>query len=172
VLLADPEGLVMSMMCWVMGLSSTQIGKLRATPKLASDLALVAQDGQMRARLDYAIKQMPPERREAFETRMRASLDATTAGREAQTQIGEARARLAGLGSLEQALDLEKSWHILHYLMTGHIDDSDAPGNALVTGEPIGDDVGYGPARLHDEDATRSFGQFLATLDVTQLLRV
>jgi Domain of unknown function (DUF1877) len=159
----------MSMICWVLGLSSTQIGALRAKPALASDLAMVAENDQMRARLDEVIKRMPPERRAAFEAQYRNSVETAPAAREVQARIGEARPRLDGIGPFEQALNLEKSWHMLHYLATGHTDASNAPGDALLTGEPLGEDTGYGPARLHDETATRQFGQFLQTLDLAQL---
>ena len=117
----------MSMICWVLGLSPAQIKALRATPSLASDVAMVAV-------LDEMTKTMPPEKRQAFQQRM-----------------SEARARLAPIGPLEQALSIEKSWHMLHYLFTGHVDASDAPGNALLTGQAVGENLGYGPARLQDE---------------------
>jgi hypothetical protein len=122
----------------------------------------------MRARLDEAMMRMPPERRTASEAQ-RGAFEATPGAREAQAWLGEARARLARIGPFEQALNLEKSWHILHYLVTGHTDDSSAPGDALLTGESLGEDAGYGPARLHDEIKTREFGQFLETLDLAEL---
>jgi hypothetical protein len=133
----------MSMICWVVGLSSTQIGALRAKPSLASDLAMVAENDQMRARLDEVIKRMPPERRAAFEAQYRNSVEAAPAARAVQARIGEARTWLARIGPFEQALNLEKSWHMLHYLATGHTDVSNAPGDALLTGEPLGEDAGY-----------------------------
>jgi len=160
----------MSMMCRVLGLSSAQIGALRATPTLPTDLAGVSQSDLMMARLDEAMARMPPERRAAAEASFRASLDATPAMREARARIAEARARIAGIGPFEQPLSLEKSWHMIHYLATGHTDASDAPGNELLTGEPLGEDAGYGPARLHDEIATRNFARFLETLDLAHML--
>ncbi|HEY6621354.1 MAG TPA: YfbM family protein [Steroidobacteraceae bacterium] len=47
-------------------------------------------------------------------------------------------------------LSLEKSWHGLHFLMTGDAWAGDPPLNCLtVGGEQVGDiDVGYGPARI------------------------
>jgi uncharacterized protein DUF1877 len=158
----------MSMMCWVLGLSPAQIGALRATPSLASDLTRVAENNEARVQRDEMIKRMSPEQRSAAEARRR-EFEATPIVREALVRIAEARARVAGIGPFESALDLEKSWHMLHYLFTGHVDDSNAPGNALLTGESIGGDVGYGPARLHDETATREFARFLETLDVARL---
>jgi hypothetical protein len=47
-------------------------------------------------------------------------------------------------------LSLEKSWHGLHFLMTGEVWTGDPPLNFLTLGgEQVGDiDVGYGPARI------------------------
>jgi Domain of unknown function (DUF1877) len=58
-------------------------------------------------------------------------------------------------------LELGKSWHMLHYLFTGHVDASAAPGNALLAGARLGEDLGFGPPRLHDERETRDFARFL-----------
>jgi hypothetical protein len=46
-------------------------------------------------------------------------------------------------------LYLEKSWHVLHWLLTGSAWEGDFPLHFLVAGgTPIGDiDIGYGPAR-------------------------
>lgn len=49
----------------------------------------------------------------------------------------------------ENGLDLEKSWHVLHYLLTGEPEDAPPPlGNAILGGKEIGPDLGYGPARF------------------------
>jgi hypothetical protein len=47
-------------------------------------------------------------------------------------------------------LSLEKSWHGLHFLMTGDVWAGEPPLNFLTLGgEEVGDiDVGYGPARI------------------------
>jgi len=80
------------------------------------------------------------------------------------------RARVATFGPFQLLLSLEKSWHIFHYLFTGHADDAAAPGDALLSGTPIGETAGYEPARLQDERACRSFRDFLAPLDVDRLV--
>jgi Domain of unknown function (DUF1877) len=137
----------MSMMCSVLGVTPAQIRALRAKPALVSKLAHVAP-------IDPA---------------------------------------LAPLGPIEKSVSLEKSWHMLHYLFTGHVgawrpgerlsipgedaaygpaylyDESDAPGNLLLSGEELGENVGYGPARLHDEQKTSEFGRFLQGRDVARL---
>jgi hypothetical protein len=159
----------MSMMCWMLGLSPAQIAKLRANPSLASDLAGLAQDEQLQARRAAAMSRLPPEKRAAAEARYRDLMARIPEAKEAETRKAAARARLEPVGPFEQALDLEKSWHIFHYLFTGHIDDAKAPGDALLTGEELGDDLGYGPARLHDERETQDFARFLNALDVARL---
>ena len=57
----------------------------------------------------------------------------------------------------------------MHFLFTGHADAASAPGDTLLTGVPLGRDLGYGPARLHDPADTRAFRDFLATLSVDRL---
>lgn len=48
-----------------------------------------------------------------------------------------------------QALSLEKAWHGLHFLLSGSAWDGEEPlGFLAAGGEPIGEDLGYGPARL------------------------
>jgi hypothetical protein len=52
-------------------------------------------------------------------------------------------------GPTEDGLNLEKSWHVLHYLLTGKAEK--APplvGNAILGGQDIGGDLGCGPARF------------------------
>ena len=46
-------------------------------------------------------------------------------------------------------LELEKVWHLLHFGMTGNTWGGDWPLNFLLTGKEIGEDMGYGPSRLH-----------------------
>lgn len=48
-----------------------------------------------------------------------------------------------------QHLDIDKSWHLIHFLLTGRAWDGEDPlRNVVLGGSEIGDqDVGYGPAR-------------------------
>jgi hypothetical protein len=152
------------MMCWLLGLSSPQIGALKAKPSLVSDLVKAAEDAAHRAAVEDAMKRLSPEERKRVEA-VRAQLQAGTDDKE----VADARERVGMLGPYERAIRLEKSWHMLHYLLTGHVSPSNAPGDLLLTGEDLGEDVGYGPARLHSPVATREFGQFLATQDLARL---
>jgi len=81
------------------------------------------------------------------------------------------------LGPIGPVFDLRKSWHILHYLFTGDVGPGAPPSDALIAGEELGEDLGYGPPRLHDADATRAFAAFLTPynlqprLDLTEMRR-
>ncbi len=64
----------------------------------------------------------------------------------------------SAIGPAESETDLDKSWHGIHYLLTGTAWEGEAPLNFLVQGGvPIGDvDVGYGPARaIMSDDVQR-----------------
>ena len=64
-------------------------------------------------------------------------------------ELTAAGVKLPGDGPDENGLSLEKSWHSLHYLLTGSAHEVDSPlGNAILGGKEIGPDLGYGPARF------------------------
>src|SRR5262245_28760066 len=53
---------------------------------------------------------------------------------------------------LGPALDIEKTWHAIHFLVVGDAWEVRAQEPAtlcILGGEELGDDGGYGPARLH-----------------------
>lgn len=74
------------------------------------------------------------------------------------------------LGDLD-TIDLDKSWHAIHFLLTGSDWDGDFPRGFLVScGEPVGDvDVGYGPARSFTPDQVKEISAYLGQLDHSQL---
>ena len=63
--------------------------------------------------------------------------------------------------------DLDKSWHGLHYLLTGTAWEGEAPLNFLVSGgREVGKlDVGYGPVRVLTAGETRAVRDALSKLD-------
>ena len=70
------------------------------------------------------------------------------------------------------ALALDKSWHVLHYLFTGSAWDGAMPAGALLTGgREVGEDLGYGPARVLTAQETKAFAQFLASQSETALVK-
>jgi len=74
----------------------------------------------------------------------------------------------AGLGTGpddENGLNLEKSWHVLHFLLTGEAENAQPPlGNAILGGKEIGDDLGYGPARFLTPQEVQEVASALTSL--------
>jgi hypothetical protein len=67
-------------------------------------------------------------------------------------------------------LDLGKSWHAIHYLLTGTAwEIGDGAGAAILGGEEIGEDGGYGPARVLDPASVRVVAAELDAMDVETL---
>jgi len=71
---------------------------------------------------------------------------------------------LESLEGSDSVISLEKSWHGLHYVLTGTASDGKPPLNILVDGGvPVGDeDVGYGPARVLDHTGVAALNAALA----------
>lgn len=71
---------------------------------------------------------------------------------------------LEALDGLDDALSLEKSWHGLHFILTGTAWEGDAPLNFLVSGGiPVGEEeIGYGPARIVAADDVPDLRQALS----------
>jgi hypothetical protein len=67
--------------------------------------------------------------------------------------------------------DLDKSWHGIHYLLTGTADEGGAPLDFLVAGGvDVGDeDVGYGPPRAFTSEETRAIAAALAAISDDEL---
>lgn len=71
----------------------------------------------------------------------------------------------------ETVLDLHKSWHLLHYLLTGSSDGGPHPQNMLLLGgREVGEDLGYGPARIVTPEEATAFARALEALDPETLL--
>jgi hypothetical protein len=182
-----------------LGVTPAQIHALRSKPALADKLSLVARIDRFKEHSsDELSQQISPEVRAQFEANQaqQAQYEASPAGQQAKAAVTAVRAAVAPLQPIEKALSLEKSWHMLHYLFTGHVgtwhpgellpsgtipgedaaygpdrlyDHGHAPGDLLLSGEELGENVGYGPARLHDERKTSEFSRFLEGQDLARL---
>lgn len=63
-------------------------------------------------------------------------------------------------------LDLDKSWHGIQYLLNSAAwQIGEGAGAAILGGAEIGEDNGYGPARLIDSETVRAIATALDTLD-------
>jgi hypothetical protein len=72
-----------------------------------------------------------------------------------------------------ERVDLGKTWHAIHFALTGSRLGGDEPLNFLVDeGTPVGDvDVGYGPARVLTSRQVRQLAGALAAVDPDELGR-
>ena len=70
-------------------------------------------------------------------------------------------------------IDLDKAWHGIHFLLTGKAWDKggQAQGLAILGGQDIGPDQGYGPARFVTPPQVADVAAALATLDDAELAR-
>lgn len=86
-------------------------------------------------------------------------------------QLKEAGVRLPG-ETPEDGLNLEKSWHVIHYLLTGSIDQAPPPlGNAVLGGEEIGEDRDYGRVRFLTPPQVREVAKALSAISNDDLFR-
>jgi hypothetical protein len=70
----------------------------------------------------------------------------------------------------EEGLTLEKSWHCLHYLLTGTAWETDTVlGKAILGGAEIGPDMGYGPARYLEPNEVKNVAKALNTVSKEDL---
>ncbi|MEP7363696.1 MAG: YfbM family protein [Acidobacteriota bacterium] len=71
-----------------------------------------------------------------------------------------------------EVLDLHKSWHGLHWLMCQSVWEGPEPyRSAILGGEEIGDDLGYGPPRLVEPAKVEDVARALSMLSVSQLMK-
>lgn len=67
-------------------------------------------------------------------------------------------------------IDLDKAWHGIHFLLTGHADGGDPPlawaitGGEILGDDPEGYDLGYGPALFLTPEQAHAVAQALASI--------
>ena len=72
----------------------------------------------------------------------------------------------------ETFVDLDKAWHGIHWLLTGSQDSTDdVTSEVIFGGKPVGEDLGYGPARLLDPERVRAVASTLRDLPADELRR-
>jgi hypothetical protein len=71
-----------------------------------------------------------------------------------------------GDGELPNSGDVDKAWHCIHFMLTGSADGGPEPLSwALLGGEAIGEDVGYGPARVLRPQQVHDIAKALSPID-------
>lgn len=70
----------------------------------------------------------------------------------------------------DKLLNLDKAWHGLHYLLTGSDWEGEEPLRSVVLGgSEIGEDIGYGSARLIDKEKVEDISRALNELSSDEL---
>ncbi|MFC3742616.1 YfbM family protein [Paractinoplanes deccanensis] len=65
----------------------------------------------------------------------------------------------------DDVIDLDKSWHGIHYLLTGTAwEITEGAGSAILGGTEVGDDNGYGPPRLLQPGEVKTVAAALETV--------
>jgi hypothetical protein len=68
--------------------------------------------------------------------------------------------------------DVHKDWHAIHWLLNGHPEDvGPPPGNAVLGGAELGEDLGYGPMRYLEPAEVSQVAEGLAKIPVDELMR-
>jgi len=72
---------------------------------------------------------------------------------------------------LPRSLDLDKAWHLIHFLLTGEAWGGDGPlGQVVLGGKELPDtDAGCGPFRTLDPQEVREISEALASPDAQSL---
>ncbi|MFZ6749027.1 YfbM family protein [Undibacterium sp. Ren11W] len=62
--------------------------------------------------------------------------------------------------------DVDKSWHCIHFMLCGEVDAGESILSlAILGGSEIGEDVGYGPARIIEASQVREIANALSQID-------
>lgn len=70
----------------------------------------------------------------------------------------------------EQAINLDKAWHGIHYLLNGTAwDVTSIAGQAILGGKEFGIDMGYGPPRVLSSEDVKKVANALSALTPLQL---
>lgn len=69
------------------------------------------------------------------------------------------------------ATDLDKTWHVVHFLLTGSAEDGEGPLSFLLAGgRPVGEvDLGFGPGRLFVREELQEIAQALGRISESDL---
>ena len=149
--------------------------RLRTDPSLVRDVVRESAAGrplpagveeQMKGR--EVIRAMPPEQQKQVFANL---ADRLMSGWKQEIEATGAPARV-GREELGLALDIDKAWHGVHFLLTGTAEEAPGPlGQVVLGGTEIGDDLGYGPARYLAPDAVGTVATALDAASSDELRR-
>lgn len=72
-----------------------------------------------------------------------------------------------GDGEPEHSMDVDKAWHGIHFMLTGQSGGGEGPlALAVLGGEEVGEEMGYGPARFLSPEQVQTVVSALEKLTV------
>lgn len=155
----------MSMIGHLRAVTATQLRSLQKNPSSVKELLhgkLIANSGDVKTAL-LRIHEMA----------MQAMAAGTSKDNEELREQILAELESAGVSANpngEEGLTLEKSWHCLHYLLTGTARETKSVlGKAILGGTEIGPDMGYGPARYLEPNEVKKVAKSLKTVSTKDL---
>ena len=138
----------MSMLCTIFRVTPTQIAAILEDPNLVADL------------LDAPEVYLPVQKPKGFFARL-----FTSSRKSASPEVRPLRPRRLEVIPDSERYELNKTWHILHYLLTGLTEGGDLPASFIMSGGcEIGRDNGYGSPRLLSSDQTQEIATYLKSL--------
>jgi hypothetical protein len=167
------------MLGYVRQIRSDEVLKLREKPAFVKQLLRGPYD--LKAAIRDRLRGKESPRRAAMEAAQARSQEISDQIRQSVRPPGPITAaeyetvmrplRDAGaFGDDKNVLKLGKSWHTLHYLLTGSAEPVDTClGKAILGGAEIGPDLGYGPARLLAPEEVGQAAEALARLSKEDL---
>lgn len=140
----------MGMRLEYVSIPESMIDRLRSEPALAGEALMAAEFAAMPAELLKAMESMQKSMAAQFPGAHQMLAQLTQGG--GGGGAGSSSAGGSSGASLRSGAvrgSLEKAWHALHFVFTGKLDEAPAPTGFLLSGgEEVGEDMGYGPARV------------------------
>lgn len=125
------------------------------------------------AELLEMLKGMPTEMAEQLKQSIGATLSGTFGAEGVRDREAEAEIAAQGItpSDFGEPVCILKAWHGLHFLLAGTTSEQiEGAGSAVLGGEELGDDLGYGPVRVLGEDQVAAIAAALELVTPEVLL--
>ena len=152
----------MSMIMSLLRVTPSQIERLRADPSLLSGACHIA------SFLEFGDKTQAEVLAELAAYSQSPAFEFSGSADDGTKKLEDSAKRAADL-NVDGAFCLQKEWHMLHYFLNGTGDVVDTPAGALFAGEEIGEDLGYGRARIVTPEMTSAFADIVTALSVADI---
>ena len=87
-------------------------------------------------------------------------------------ELESAMAKRPSAGPKAEGLGLEKSWHSIHYLLTGSARETNSTlGKTILGGKELGPDIGYGSARFLEPPEVKEVATALKKVSKDELAK-